>query len=47
MAIILTPVIIVAEKRIEKYVGHDVAKKMKRSAMGQEQDAFPNIPTAG
>jgi len=47
MAIILTPVIMVAEKRIEKYVGHDVAKKMKRSAMGQEQDAFPNIPTAG
>jgi len=47
MAIILTPVIMVAEKRIEKYVGYDVAKKMKRSAMGQEQDAFPNIPTAG
>jgi uncharacterized integral membrane protein (TIGR00697 family) len=43
MAIILTPVIIIAEKRIENYVGHDVAKKMKRSAMGQEQDAFPNI----
>ena len=47
MAIILTPVIIIAEKRIENYVGHDVAKKMKRSAMGQEPDAFPNIPTAG
>jgi uncharacterized integral membrane protein (TIGR00697 family) len=47
MAIILTPVIMVAEKRIEKYVGYDAAKKMKRSAMGQEQDAFPNIPTAG
>jgi uncharacterized integral membrane protein (TIGR00697 family) len=47
MAIILTPVIIIAEKRIEKYVGHDTAKKMKRAAMGQEQDAFPNIPTAG
>src|SRR6185369_12172657 len=26
MAIVLTPVIIVAEKRIEKYVGHDMAK---------------------
>jgi uncharacterized integral membrane protein (TIGR00697 family) len=47
MAIILTPVIIFAEKRIEKYVGHDTAKKMKRSAMGQEPDAFTNIPTAG
>jgi uncharacterized integral membrane protein (TIGR00697 family) len=47
MAIILTPVIIVAENRIEKYVGHDTAKKMKKAAMGQEQDAFTNIPTAG
>lgn len=47
MAIILTPVIILAEKRIEKYVGHETAKKMKRIAMGQEPDAFQNIPTAG
>jgi uncharacterized integral membrane protein (TIGR00697 family) len=47
MAIILTPVIYVAEHRIEKYLGHDLAKKMKRSAMGQDQDAFMNIPTAG
>jgi uncharacterized integral membrane protein (TIGR00697 family) len=47
MALILTPVIIVVEKRIEKYVGHDVAKKMKRAAMGQEEDAFVNIPAAG
>ena len=47
MAIILTPVIILAEKRIAKYVGYDVAKKMKKTAMGQEPDAFPNIPTAG
>src|SRR5215210_5495733 len=31
MAIVLTPVIILAEKRIEKYVGHDTAVKMKRS----------------
>ncbi len=47
MAIILTPVIILAEKRIEKFVGKDVSVKMKRIAMGQEQDAFMNIPTAG
>jgi uncharacterized integral membrane protein (TIGR00697 family) len=47
MAIILTPVIYLAEKKIENYVGHDTAKKMKRAAMGQEQDAFTNIPTAG
>ncbi|HMG66908.1 MAG TPA: queuosine precursor transporter [Chitinophagaceae bacterium] len=47
MAIILTPVIYLAEHRIEKYVGHDVAKKMKRAAMGEDPDAFMNIPTAG
>ena len=47
MAIILTPVIIIAEKKIENYVGHDLAVKMKKAAMGQEQDTFTNIPTAG
>lgn len=47
VAIILTPVIILVEKRIEKYVGHETAKKMKRAAMGQESDGFQNIPTAG
>jgi uncharacterized integral membrane protein (TIGR00697 family) len=47
MAVVLTPVIYLVERRIEKYVGHDLAKKMKRSAMGQDQDAFMNIPTAG
>jgi uncharacterized integral membrane protein (TIGR00697 family) len=36
MAIILTPVIYVAERRIEKYLGHDTAMKMKAAAMGQE-----------
>lgn len=47
MAIVLTPVIYIAENRIEKYLGHELAMKMKRSAMGKEQDAFMNIPTAG
>ena len=47
MAIILTPVIYIAEHRIDKYLGHDLARRMKRSAMGQDQDAFMNIPTAG
>ncbi|MDP4285215.1 MAG: queuosine precursor transporter [Bacteroidota bacterium] len=46
MAIILTPVIYGVEKRIEKYVGHDVAKKMKSAAMG-DNTIFENIPTAG
>lgn len=47
MAIVLTPVIYFVEGRIEKYVGHETAKKMKRSAMGEETDGFMNIPTAG
>jgi uncharacterized integral membrane protein (TIGR00697 family) len=47
IAIILTPLIYLAETRIEKYLGPDLAHKMKRSAMGQEEDAFATIPTAG
>jgi uncharacterized integral membrane protein (TIGR00697 family) len=47
MAIILTPLIYFIEKRIEIYVGKDTAHKMKRVAMGQDEDAFMNIPTAG
>lgn len=47
MAIILTPAIYFVEHRIEKYVGHETARKMKRAAMGQETDDFMNIPTAG
>jgi len=47
MAIVLTPVIMIVEKRIEKYVGHETAIKMKRVAMGQEEDAFLNVPAAG
>ncbi len=38
MAIVLTPVIYIAENRIEKYVGHDVARKMKLAAMGKESE---------
>jgi uncharacterized integral membrane protein (TIGR00697 family) len=47
MAIILTPVIIIVEKRIEKYVGHATAVEMKKMAMGESSDGFENIPTAG
>ena len=46
MAIVLTPVIYIAEKRIEKYLGHETAQKMKKAAMG-DKDEFANIPTAG
>ena len=36
MAIVLTPVIYLVERRIEIYFGKEVTMKMKRSAMGQE-----------
>jgi queuosine precursor transporter len=38
MALILTPVIYVVEGRIEKYLGPEVAKKMKLAAMGKESE---------
>ncbi len=38
MAILLTPVIYIVENRIEKYVGHDTAVKMKLAAMGKESE---------
>jgi uncharacterized integral membrane protein (TIGR00697 family) len=37
MAIILTPLIYLVEKRIETYVGHETAVKMKLAAMGEEE----------
>ena len=46
MALILTPVIYLVEGRIEKYLGHETAHKMKRAAMGQQDTEGP-IPTAG
>jgi queuosine precursor transporter len=47
MALILTPVIYLVESRIEKYLGHDVAMRMKKAAMGQKEEVFTNIPAAG
>jgi queuosine precursor transporter len=47
IAIVLTPLIYLAEHRIERYLGHDVAANMKRAAMGQHDDAFAAMPAAG
>jgi uncharacterized PurR-regulated membrane protein YhhQ (DUF165 family) len=47
MAIILTPVIYLIEKRIEKYFGHETARKMKLAAMGKGEEEFTGIPAAG
>lgn len=38
VAIILTPLIYFVEKRIEHYVGHEAAHKMKMAAMGKENE---------
>ena len=47
MAVILTPVIYFVERRMEKYLGAEVTRKMKRAAMGKEEEPFINIPAAG
>lgn len=46
MAILLTPLIYLAEKWIEKYLGKEKAEQMKKAAMGQGEDELP-IPSAG
>ena len=38
MALILTPVIYLVEHRIERYLGTELTKKLKLSAMGKESD---------
>lgn len=46
-AILLTPVIYLIHGWIESYLGTDLAAKMKRAAMGKNDDQFVNIPAAG
>jgi queuosine precursor transporter len=46
-AILLTPVIYLIHGWIERYLGHDLASKMKKAAMGKKDEEFVNIPTAG
>ncbi len=47
MAVVLTPVIYLVHGIIEKYLGRELAAKMKRSAMGKQDEEFGNIPAAG
>jgi uncharacterized integral membrane protein (TIGR00697 family) len=47
VAIILTPLIYLVEGRIERYVGHGTAHKMKQAAMGMEDDTPDVEPVAG
>jgi uncharacterized integral membrane protein (TIGR00697 family) len=47
VAIVLTPLIYLVEGRIERYVGHDVAHKMKQVAMGEGDGDPGSLPAAG
>ena len=47
MAVLLTPVIYFVHYLIEQYLGKETATKMKRTAMGEKEEEFVNIPTAG
>jgi hypothetical protein len=47
MAILLTPVIYLVEHRMEKYLGRETAQRMKRVAMGEEEDIVTAVPVAG
>jgi hypothetical protein len=38
MAIVLTPLIYIIEKQIDNYLGQETAQKMKRAAMGIENE---------
>ncbi len=38
MAILLTPFIYLIEKQIERYIGHETARKMKLAAMGRPEE---------
>jgi len=47
MALLLTPVIYLLHGWIEKYLGKDLAKKMKKAAMSRKENPESNIPAAG
>src|SRR5687767_9620115 len=46
VAILLTPLIYFIHYRIERYLGNDVARKMKRAAMGQDE-GVSDFPVGG
>jgi uncharacterized integral membrane protein (TIGR00697 family) len=46
LAVVLTPLIYLLEHQVDRYLGHDTAKKMKAAAMGKEhplEEPLPNI----
>ncbi|GAB4092294.1 VUT family protein [Flaviaesturariibacter terrae] len=46
VAVLLTPLIYLAERRIERYLGTETTQRMKAAAMGQDEAPTP-VPTAG
>ena len=47
MAVLLTPLIYLRHGWIEKYLGNDLASKMKKAAMGKADPPGTVVPTAG
>ncbi|MEO6916734.1 MAG: queuosine precursor transporter [Chitinophagaceae bacterium] len=43
MAILLTPVIYIVERRLEKYFGPELTRRMKNSAMGKEEHGLEQL----
>jgi hypothetical protein len=46
-ALLLTPVIYLIHSWIERYLGNDLARKMKNAAMGKPEAPGVNLPAAG
>jgi uncharacterized integral membrane protein (TIGR00697 family) len=47
VALLMTPVIYLAHHLIERYLGKELAAKMKQSAMGQGEEAYVAVPPVG
>lgn len=47
VAVLFTPLIYLVHNWIERYLGEETAIKMKRAAMGQDEEPYVNVPTAG
>lgn len=46
-ALVFTPVIYLIHNWIERYLGHDLASKMKKAAMAKDPELYANTPSAG
>jgi hypothetical protein len=47
MALLLTPVIVLVEKRMERYLGKETTRRMKAEAAGEDDGVPVEVPTSG